>query len=64
MPEPAIHIFEELPVSLTCPDRSRMGISLGAIIQSSLVTRVTAAPERLEQLSKEITEEPRRIRKA
>lgn len=33
---------------LTCPDRSKMGISSGAILQSSLVTNVTAAPDRLE----------------
>lgn len=36
---------------LTCPDRSRMGINSGAFLQSSLVTRVTAAPERLEHIN-------------
>lgn len=44
----ALYILNELPVLLTCPARSRMGISSGAILQFSLVTRVTAAPERLE----------------
>lgn len=62
MPKSSIPIVEELPVSLTCPDRSRMEISSEAIIQSSLVTRVTAAPERLEKMSKEIREGPRRTR--
>lgn len=33
----------------TCPARSMMGISSGAILQFSLVTRVTAAPERLKR---------------
>lgn len=50
--EPVIHILEEPPVFLTCPARSRMEISSGAILQSSLDTRVTAAPERLEQTSR------------
>lgn len=33
----------------TCPARSRIGINSAAILQFSLVTRVTAAPERLEK---------------
>lgn len=57
VPEPVIHILEELPVILTCPDRSRMEISSGAIFQSSFVTRVTAAPERLEQKKADIKDE-------
>lgn len=36
------------PSVLTCPARSRMGISSDAILQFSLVTSVIAAPDRLE----------------
>lgn len=51
----ALYILNELPVLLTCPARSRMGINSGAILQFSLVTRVTAAPERLEHKCINIT---------
>lgn len=41
-------VFSFSPSVLTCPARSRMGISSEAILQFSLVTSVIAAPERLE----------------
>lgn len=41
-------LYVKMSYVLTCPARSRIGISSGAILQLSLVTKVTAAPERLQ----------------
>lgn len=44
---------------LTCPARARMGMSSEAILQLSLVTKVTATPERLAHKRIGIKDQPR-----